>query len=70
MRKIKRSEKIRKRIQAGNSCHYANKKIFSCKLLNCNSKIQIYNTIIRPAVTCGCETWVLTASDENKLYIF
>ena len=39
-------------------------------LLNYNSKIQIYKTIIRPAVTCGCETWVLTASDKNQLYIF
>ena len=25
---------------------------------------------IRPTVTYGCETWVLTASDENQLYIF
>ena len=39
-------------------------------LLNYNSKIQIYKTIIRPTVTYGCETWVLTASDENQLYIF
>ena len=34
------------------------------------SKIQIYKTIIRPTVTYGFETWVLTASDENQLYIF
>ena len=24
----------------------------------------------RPTVTHGCETWVLTTSDENQLYIF
>ena len=46
------------------------KNLFSNKLLRYNSKIQIYKTIIRPTVTYGFETWVLTASDENQLYIF
>jgi len=64
------SEEIRKRIQAGNRCYCVNKKLLSNKLLNHNSKIQIYKTIIRPTATYGCETWVLTASDENQLYIF
>ena len=27
-------------------------------------------TIIRPTVTYGCETLVLTMSDENQLHIF
>ena len=30
----------------------------------------VNKTIIQPTVTYGCETWVLTASDENQLYIF
>jgi hypothetical protein len=64
------SDEIRKRMQAGNRCYYANKKLCSDKILNCNSKIQIYKTIIRPTVTSGSETWVLTASDENQLKIF
>ena len=42
----KRSEEIRKRIQAGNRCYYGNKKILSNKLLNYNRKIQIYKRII------------------------
>jgi len=25
---------------------------------------------MRPTVTYGCETWLLTTSDENQLYIF
>jgi len=66
----KRSEEIRKIIQAGNRCYYANKKLLSNKFLNYNSKIQIYKTIIRSTVTYGCETWVLTASDEDQLCIF
>jgi hypothetical protein len=48
----------------------SNKKLLSNKILNYNSKIQIYKTIIRPTVTYGSETWVLTASDENQLNIF
>ena len=47
------SEEKRRRIQAGNRCYYAHKKLLSSKLLNCNSKIQIYKTIIRPTVTSG-----------------
>jgi hypothetical protein len=64
------SDEIRKRIQAGNRCYYANKKLLSNKILNYNSKIQTYKTIIRPTVTYRSETWVLTASDENQLNIF
>jgi hypothetical protein len=30
----------------GNRCYYANKQLLSNKLLNYNSKIQIYKTII------------------------
>jgi hypothetical protein len=55
------SDEIRKRIQAGNRCYYGNKKLLSNKILNCNSKIQIYKTIIGPTITYGSETWVLTA---------
>jgi hypothetical protein len=64
------SDETRKRIQAGNRCYYANKKLLSNKILNHNSKIQIHKTIRRPTVTHGSETWVLTASDENQLNIF
>jgi hypothetical protein len=64
------NDEIRKRIQAGNRCYYASKKLLSNKILNYKSKIQIYKTIIRPPVTYGSETWVLTASDENQLNIF
>jgi hypothetical protein len=64
------SEEIRKRIQVGNRCYHANKKLLADKLLNYNSKIQIYKTIIRPTVTYGSETWTLTMSDENQLRIF
>ena len=63
------SDEIRKRIQARNRCYYANKKLLSNIILNYKSKTQIYKTIVRPAVTYGCETWVLTASDENQIFL-
>jgi hypothetical protein len=61
------SDEIRKTVQAENRCYYANKKLLSNKILNYNSKIQIYKTIIRPTVTYRSETFVLTASDKNQL---
>jgi len=64
------SQEIRKRIQAGNRCYYAHKNLLSSKLLNYNSKFQIYKKIIGPTVIYGSETWVLTTSDENQLKIF
>jgi len=42
------SEERRKRIQAGNRCFYAHKKLLSSKLLNYNIKIQIYKTKYDP----------------------
>jgi len=32
--------------------------------------LQIYRTLIRPAVTYGCETWTLTSRNEQQLRIF
>ena len=38
--------------------------------LNRNSKLKIYTTLIRPAVTCGCEAWTLTSRNEQQLRKF
>jgi hypothetical protein len=32
--------------------------------------MKVYETLIRPFVTYGSETWTLTKSDENFLRIF
>jgi hypothetical protein len=40
------------------------------KFLKRNTKIKIYKTIIKPAVTYSSETRTLTAKDENNLRIF
>jgi len=40
------------------------------RALNRSSKLKIYTSLIRPAVTCGCETWTLTGRNEQQLRIF
>ena len=33
-------------------------------------KLKIYKTLIRPAVTYGCQAWTLTSRNEQQLRIF
>jgi len=40
------------------------------KDLNAASKLQIYKSIIRPAVTYGCETWAMTVTEQKGLLVF
>jgi hypothetical protein len=35
-----------------------------------SSKLKIYKSLIRPAVTYGCEVWTLTNRNEQYLRIF
>jgi hypothetical protein len=49
---------------------FANEKLLQNKGLNSASKLQIYKSIIRPTVTCGCETWTVTVTEQNRLLVF
>jgi hypothetical protein len=40
------------------------------RALNRSSKLKIYKSLIRPAVTYGCEAWTLTNRDDQHLRIF
>jgi len=40
------------------------------RALNRSLKLKIYKTLIRPAVTYGCEAWTLTNRNEQQLRIF
>jgi hypothetical protein len=58
------------RIVKGNKTYYANAKLIKSKFLKRSTKMKIYKTIIRPAVTYSSETGTLTAKHENNLHIF
>jgi hypothetical protein len=49
---------------------FANKKLLKNKDLNAARKLQIYKSIIRPIVTYGCETCVITVIEQNRLLVF
>ena len=40
------------------------------RIISRNTKTLLYKTLIRPALTYGAETWVLSKQDEHRLSIF
>jgi len=54
----------------GNTAYYANRQPVNSSLISRNSKLQIYHTLVRPAVTCGSELWTLTMEEERALAVF
>jgi len=63
------SECVNDRILEGKRVYAANHQMLTSKIINRSAKMQIFKTLIRPAVTYGSETWTLTKSDENLLRI-
>jgi hypothetical protein len=49
-----------------NQAYYANQMILKNMYINRGAKMQIYKTLIRPVVTCGCESWTM----KNRMKIF
>jgi hypothetical protein len=63
-------ECVKDRIQVGNRAYAANHHMLKSKIIKRSVKMQIYKMLIRPVVTCGSETWTVTKSDVNLLWIF
>jgi len=61
---------IQRRILAGNRTYFAAISLFRNRLLSRATKIRLYKTVIRPAVTYGAETWTMTKKEEQALLIF
>jgi hypothetical protein len=54
----------------GNRTYFAAVSLFRNRLLFSATKIELYNKLIRPAVTYGAETWTMTKKEEQVLLIF
>jgi hypothetical protein len=53
-----------------NACYHSVQHLLSSCLLSKILKIEIYETIILPAVLYGCETWSVTLKEEHRLRVF
>ena len=63
-------KEIQRRVLAGNRTYVADISLFRNRLLSRATKIPLYKTLIRPAVTYGAETWTMTKKEEQALLIF
>ena len=61
---------IQARIISGNRCYYSCGALKKSRALNRSLNLNIYKTLIRSAVTYGCEAWILTSRDERQRRIF
>lgn len=58
------------RIAAGSRCCSAMQRLLRFRSLSRNAKLTIYKAIIRPVVTYGSETWVISAKHEKALGVW
>jgi hypothetical protein len=63
-------EEIKSRLNSGNACFHAVQNLLFSHMLSRNVKIKIYEAIILPVVSYGCETWSLTLREEHRLRVF
>lgn len=64
------SEELRNRVMCGSRGQYALGRILRSKNLGRALKIKVYQTILRPVVLYGSETWTLTQADEQMLSVW
>ena len=43
-----------------------NKELFTSKLQSRNTKLKLYNRVIKPVVKHACETWVMKSKLNRK----
>jgi hypothetical protein len=63
-------EEIKESIPLNTKAYYANLKLSKTRLVAKQSKLKLYRTVIRPAVTYVSETWVLKETVIQKLLVF
>ncbi|XP_050499131.1 uncharacterized protein LOC126879860 [Diabrotica virgifera virgifera] len=61
---------INRRLVLANKAYFAMGHIFKSRDVHRKTKLRVYKTIIRPIVSYGCETWVVTQKSANALDVF
>ena len=64
------AEEVTARIGAANRCYYSLTDLFKRRSISRKTKLRIYNTVIRPLLIYGCETWSLTKALEKRFEVF
>jgi hypothetical protein len=59
-----------KLITLANGCYFGMVNMLKVKNINRKHKVIMYKTLIKPALTYGAETWVLSRADELRLGVF
>ena len=67
---ILRRKEIQKRILAVNRTYFAAVSLFRSSLLSRATKILLYKTLLRPAVSYGAEEQTVTKKDGKALLAF
>jgi hypothetical protein len=65
-----RSVELNARIAMANRAHYELQNHMRSRIISRSTKTLLYKILIRPVLTYGTETWVLSKQDEHCLSIF
>jgi hypothetical protein len=63
-------EKIKRRLNSGNTCNNSGHSLLPFCLLSKNIKIIIHKTVFLPVVLYGCKSWSLTLREKHRLRVF
>ena len=61
---------IENRIQKGLRAVASMRKMMRSKMLSKRVKLRLYNTIIKPVVTYGSESWTMTLREQRRAFTF
>ena len=65
-----RSVEVNARLTMANRAYYGLQNHMKSRIIYRNTKTLLYKTLIRPILTYGAETWVLSKQDGHRLSIF
>jgi hypothetical protein len=65
-----RSVEVNARLTVANRAYCGLQNHMRSRIISRSTKTLLYKTLIRPVLTYGAETWVLSKQDEHRLSIF